>query len=150
MLSVTLNEDQTVEAKTCDKGKCDGLPIAGTWFAFYDQAFKVDLETGLRFIANYKYAVKEYVTANALVEGEKPIKKAGLETDDYDKFYSQCDQTMVGFVQDKKNPTSLAEHHIECFYGVKESIDKPKAAELKQNSTAEAKPSSKEPKKALV
>ena len=127
MLQVTLKDDQTVDAMVCEKGKCDGAPIGGTWFAFYDQAFKVDLDTGLRFIANYKYAVKEYVTENALAQGEKPIKKAGLETDDYDKFYSQCDQTMVGFVQDKKNPTSMAEHHVECFYGVKASADKPKA-----------------------
>ena len=51
----------------------------------------VDLETGLRFIANYKYAVKEYVTSDPLEDGEKKIKAAGLETDDYDKFYSQCD-----------------------------------------------------------
>lgn len=46
------------------------------------------METGLRFIANYKYAVKEYVTGDALAEGAKSIKKAGVETDDYDKFYS--------------------------------------------------------------
>jgi hypothetical protein len=126
MLEVTLKDDQTVDANVCNNGKCDGAPISGSWFAFYDQAFKVDLETGLRFIANYKYAIKEYVTSDALSQGAKEIKKHGVETDDYDKFYSQCDHTMVGFVQDKKNPTSMSEHHIECFYGVKAKVDIPK------------------------
>ena len=42
---------------------------------------------------------------------------------------------MVGFVQDKKNPTTLVEHHVECFYGRKASIDK---APVKANATETA------------
>lgn len=47
-------------------------------------------------LTNYRYSVKEYVENNPLKDGVKNL--AELATDDYDKFYSQCDRTMVGFV----------------------------------------------------
>ena len=64
-----------------------GDTIGGKWFQFYDQAFKVDLDNGQRFITNYKYALKEYVASDPLVAGSKK-SMASLQTDDYDKFYS--------------------------------------------------------------
>jgi hypothetical protein len=66
--------------------------------AFYDQAFKVELNNGLRFITNYRYSVKEYVSSDPLQDAEKLSKNKDLDTDDYDKFYSECDRTMIGFV----------------------------------------------------
>jgi hypothetical protein len=44
-MKVNLNEDMTVEAKMCKNGQCDP-PVKGNWLAFYDQAFKVELENG--------------------------------------------------------------------------------------------------------
>jgi len=31
---------------------------------------------------------------------------------------------MIGVIHDKGRPSSMAEHHIECFYAVKEDSDK--------------------------
>ena len=99
--------------------------------AFYDQAFKVELNNGLRFITNYRYSVKEYVSSDPLKD-KALAQNTELDTDDYDKFNSQCDRTMIGFVQNKEGGGSFSKHHIECFYGIKESVDggppKPAAA----------------------
>jgi hypothetical protein len=43
----------------------------------------------------------------------------------------------------------MAEHHVECFYGVKASADKPKPKE-QQKDNATSKASAKEPKKNLA
>ncbi len=40
VVKVTLNQDMTASAML------DGKTMKGTWFAFYDQAFKVELENG--------------------------------------------------------------------------------------------------------
>jgi hypothetical protein len=52
--------------------------IKGNWFAFYDQAFKVELENGQRFISNYKYALKPYVSSNPLEMGAQRIAQANV------------------------------------------------------------------------
>ena len=72
-MKINLNEDMTAEAKYCTNGVCNGAPIKGSWFAFYDQAFKVELDNGRRFITNYKYALKEYVASNPISLGAKEI-----------------------------------------------------------------------------
>ena len=115
--NMNLKDDLTVEAQ--QEG---GASINGTWMPFYDQALKVELDNGQRFITNYRYALKEYVSSDPLEQGAKNIKD--VEVDDYDKFYSQCDRTMVGFIQNKQVKSSLADHHVECFYGIKASADK--------------------------
>ena len=66
------------------------------WMSFYDQAFKVEMEDGTRLLTNFRYSVKESVASDPLESGAKSLSQ--LDTDDYDKFYSQCDRTMVGFV----------------------------------------------------
>ena len=119
-MKVTLNQDMSATASIDG-----GSPIKGTWLAFYDQAFKVELENGQRFLSNYKYALKPYVSSDPLAMGAQRIAQQNVQTDDYDKFYSLCDRTMVGFVQDTNSGSSLSQHHIECFYGVKEASDKP-------------------------
>jgi hypothetical protein len=37
--------DNTIEAQLCENGAC-GDTIGGTWLAFYDQGFKVELQNG--------------------------------------------------------------------------------------------------------
>jgi hypothetical protein len=47
------------EATFCKNGKeCDSKHISGNWSDIYDQSFKVELDNGLRFLANFKYSVK--------------------------------------------------------------------------------------------
>ena len=70
--------------------------MTGTWSTIYDQAFKIELENGLRFLANFKYTVKPNITANPLTSSFTMM--ADLKTGDYNKFNSECDKTMVGFV----------------------------------------------------
>ena len=36
VMKINLNEDVTAEAKSCQNGVCNGAPIKGSWFAFYD------------------------------------------------------------------------------------------------------------------
>lgn len=120
---------------TCAKfagAKCqasEGGQISGTWVSFYDQAFKVDLENGQRFVANYRYSLKEYVLSDPLKSGAKAIKN--VETDDYDKFYSQCDRTMVGFIQDKGHASTMKEHAVDCFFAIKADSESAKLADEK-------------------
>ena len=150
VMQVQLNEDGTAKAQKCGKfagGECkasDGEEIAGTWVAFYDQAFKVELDNGQRFLANYRYSVKEYVISDPLKSGAKAIKN--VETDDYDKFYSQCDRTMVGFVQDKGQSSTLKAHAVDCFYGIKADSEKSKLADQKAAKLADAKKKAEEDK----
>ena len=115
-------------------GEADGSSVSGQWIAFYDQAMKIELEDGSRLITNYRYSLKEYVNSDPLKSGAKAL--AGVETDDYDKFYSQCDRTMVGFVMQKGS--TMTNHKIQCVYGVKESAEKPK--EDKKAAPASDKP----------
>ena len=60
--------------------------VGGSWMAFYDQAFKVDLQNGVRFIANYRYSLKDRISNDPLAAGAKKFQN--LNTDDYDSFYS--------------------------------------------------------------
>jgi len=57
---------------------------------------KIELENGLRFLANFRYSLKTDISKNVLAEEESKFED--LKTGDYGKFNSECDQTMVGFV----------------------------------------------------
>jgi len=70
--------------------------VNGYWNSFYDQAFKIELENGKRFLANWRYSLKEYVQAAPMKNGAKGI--SDVQIDDYDKFYSECDRSMIGFI----------------------------------------------------
>lgn len=48
-----------------------------------------------------------------------------LEIDDYDRFYSDCDQTMVGLYNMREEGGDLDSYPVGCFYGVKTDSDKP-------------------------
>jgi hypothetical protein len=79
---------------------CDKQLISGHWTAIYDQALNIELDNGQRFITNLRYNLKDNIAHDPLVtaqsEGTAPFES--LETGDYDKFDSDCTQTMVGFV----------------------------------------------------
>lgn len=80
----------------------------------------MELSDGKNFIANYKYAVKEYVEGDPVKNGGKNLSQ--VKMDDYDKFYSICDKTMVGFVKEG-NEGSMEQHPVQCFYGVKKETE---------------------------
>lgn len=77
----------------------------------------------MRFLANFKYSVKPEISRQPTVDGESEF--ISLSTGDYVKFDSQCDKTMVGFVQNVPTIThhsfSMQEHEVQCFYGEQET-----------------------------
>ena len=102
------------EATYCPKGgECETNKIAGTWSPIYDQAFKIELKNGLRFLANFKYTVKPEISKEPTKDGSDEFQS--LKTGDYNKFDTHCDKTMVGFVQTmpsiKTNETYTMNNH---------------------------------------
>ena len=91
-------DNYQAEAQFCADGgdDCESKQIPGTWSTIYDQSFKIELENGVRFLANFKYSVKPEISRQPIVDGEGEF--ISLTTGDYVKFDSQCDKTMVGFV----------------------------------------------------
>ena len=107
------------EARFCPGGsECKEEKILGTWSTIYDQAFKVELATGIRFVANFKYSVKAQISKDPTEDGAEEF--VSLKTGDYNKFNSHCDKTMVGFVQSMPKITheqhSMVEHKVQCFW----------------------------------
>jgi hypothetical protein len=95
-------ENYKVEAVVCKNGgKCGKDVIKGHWTSIYDQAINIELDNGMRFLANYRYNVKPEVSNDPLKDAiSSGIGKfAAIETGDYEKFSSDCGNTMVGFVQ---------------------------------------------------
>lgn len=88
------------------------------------------MENGKRFLTNWRYSLKEYVQSEPAKTGARGI--ADVQIDDYDKFYSQCDRTMIGFIHDKNSPSTLTEHNLECFYAVRDSAEADIAKNLAQ------------------
>lgn len=78
------------------------------------------LDNGTRFVANFKYSVKPEVSTNPTADGQSEF--ANLNEGAYTKFDSQCDKSMVGFVQSvpgmggKSTNSSMIKHEIKCFY----------------------------------
>ena len=75
----------------------DGQKVKGKWTTIYDQAMKVELENGDRFLANFRYNAKSSFSADP-VHDEK-LKMVDIHSGDYGSFDSNCDQTMIGLVQ---------------------------------------------------
>ena len=101
LYNVNLMQDYKAEAVFCKKeGSCDKTIIHGKWTNIYDQAFDVELENGLRFIANLRYNMKNKLSPDPLAQAQTGgVDSFGaIGSDDYDKFDSICSQTMVGFV----------------------------------------------------
>lgn len=72
----------------------------GKWTSIYDQAMNIELENGQRLIANFRYDIKPTISKDPFVDVRDRgiIGFSTIESGDYDKFDSKCDQTMVGFV----------------------------------------------------
>ena len=95
---VTLADGYKASAKFCPGGtSCESSPVSGTWSTIYDQAMRVELENGLRFITNFRYNIKPSISEDPLADGAKTFE--GTQTGDYASFNSVCSETMVGFVQ---------------------------------------------------
>ena len=70
---VQLLQDYKVQAIHCSAGSqesCQGEPIAGKWTAIYDQTINVELDNGIRFVANLRYDLKETISADPLKDAK--------------------------------------------------------------------------------
>ena len=109
----------------------------------YDQAMNVELDNGQRFISNFKYTLKDDVSADPFGEAKKNgiLKFATIETSDYDKFKSECNGSMVGFVQNIPDITgkqqTMSQHQATCF--IAELIKNYKYEETKEENTEKMK-----------
>jgi len=58
-------------------------------------------------LSNFRYEIKDDIAKDPIAEASKNgiLKFATIETGDYDKFTSQCNGSMVGFVQNIPNVT---------------------------------------------
>lgn len=88
--------------------------VGGTWSTVYDQAFKVELDNGMRFISNFRYNIKKNLSQDPLQDGASSF--SNLKTDDYGSFESKCSESMVGFVQSIHGSGSMKAHKAQCFY----------------------------------
>lgn len=89
----------------------------------------------MRFLANFRYSLKDY-TPNVQF-----AQMASLKTGDYGKFNSECDKSMIGFVQTIPSVSSevysLTNHRIQCFFGIQEThYDMEKTVSVKTDSDA--------------
>lgn len=99
--NINLIKDFKLEAIKCKSDtECDKQIIGGKWTSIYDQSIHVELDNGIRFLANLRYNIKPSVSKDPLMQaGKFGLDSFGkIESGDYDKFDSQCDQTMIGFV----------------------------------------------------
>jgi hypothetical protein len=103
----------------------------------YDQSFIIELENGLRFLTNFKYALVPEVSKDPVHDSFS--KLVDLKTGDYNKFISLCDQTMIGFVQTMPSIVnksySMTEHQMQCFYAKQKThYDMEKTVSVKTES----------------
>lgn len=135
---VKLMDKFQVEAVLCKDGvTCATEHVGGTWSTIYDQSFKIELDNGIRFVSNFKYSVDPHISA--LPQKDSLEKFEDIKTGDYNKFDSQCDKTMVGFVQAiphlSKEKYGLADHKIQCFFAEQEThYDMEKTVSVKTES----------------
>lgn len=120
-------ENYKAEAVYCKNGeKCSETIIPGRWTSIYDQAFNVELDNGMRFITNLRYNLKQELSKDPYADAQQRGigRFSQIQSGDYEKFDSDCSKTMIGFIQNIPSKTgvsgSLAEHSVQCFYGVQE------------------------------
>jgi len=97
-----LMDDYKVEAIKCEgtAGNCIAKKqMYGRWSPVYAQALMVELSDGIRFVANFKYTVKDEISKD-LLHDPNLAKLNQYSTESEEAFDSRCDQTMIGFVQD--------------------------------------------------
>jgi hypothetical protein len=82
---VKLMDKYQVEATFCKNGtECEEKHTAGNWSPIYDQAFKVELDNGVRFLTNFRYDVKAEISTDPTKDGATEFSQ--LKTGDYNKF----------------------------------------------------------------
>ena len=61
---MSLKDEYKAEAYFCNSEKdcTKSNVINGKWSTVYDQALKVELENGLRFVSNFRYNVKQSIS----------------------------------------------------------------------------------------
>ena len=101
--NVQLNDNYKASASKGDQ------ILAGTWSTVYDQAIRVELEDGTRFVSNLRYNLKPSISGDPLADGAAAFE--GIGTGDYKDFDSDCSKTMVGFVQKKGGDGSTMKKH---------------------------------------
>jgi hypothetical protein len=63
-------ENYKAEAVFCPNDKkCETKVIPGKWTSIYDQAMNVELDNGMRFIANFRYNVIPDLSKDPLADG---------------------------------------------------------------------------------
>ena len=98
LVKVNIQDGNVAEARFCENAACSkAQAVKGKWSPIYDQALKVELENGQRFVANFRYNAKTTLSADPLNDWQ--LNFVELHSGDYGSFDSKCDETMVGFVQ---------------------------------------------------
>lgn len=60
---VNIMDNYKAEALICKGGsQCASQTIKGKWTSIYDQAFNIELDNGVRLLANYRYNIKPEIT----------------------------------------------------------------------------------------
>jgi len=94
----------------------------------------VELDNGTRFVTNFRYNAKPQLSQDPLHDAL--LQQVDVHSGDYQKFDSDCSQTMVGFVQSIPSLSgesySLTDHKVQCFYG-----QQSKAMKLESTSQSE-------------
>lgn len=93
----------------------NGQSFAGQWSTIYDQAMRVELDNGMRFITNFRYNILDSISKNPVKDGVEAFSE--IKAGSYSSFDSRCDKTMVGFVQRVHGQGSLDNHVVQCFVG---------------------------------
>ena len=124
--SATLADNGQVLAYKCQsEAKCEQgkTPISfGKWTTVYDQALKIELESGERFLSNFRYNIRNSVSHDPLTD--TMLQFTNLKSTELDDFDSDCTKTMVGFVQQipglsKEKRSTMTEHKAVCFFGTR-------------------------------
>jgi hypothetical protein len=138
-VKVKVKDNNEAEARFCSTAAECGKAklVKGKWSTIYDQAFKVELENGQRFVANFRYNAKPAFSADPLTDSNLAL--ADIHTGAYDSFDSKCDQTMVGFVQSIPSITgeasTLTSHKATCFVGMQDSSNNLESTESTQSGS---------------
>lgn len=74
----------------------------------------VELDNGLRFLANFRYNIKSDISANPV--GDDISKFTDISNGSEESFDSKCDQTMVGIVQESGANDSMKAMKSTCFF----------------------------------
>jgi hypothetical protein len=93
----------------------NGQSFSGTWSTIYDQAMRVELDNGVRFVTNFRYNVLDSISKDPVGDGAGAF--SSIKAGSYGSFDSKCNETMVGFVQTMHGKGSLENHTVQCFYG---------------------------------